>query len=1070
MLSDLEFRMRPGHQLNPLRALCLCAGLLASAQVAFTAPAITEFMASNKTTLADEDGSYPDWLEIYNPDETPVSLLGWYLTDNAKKPTKWQFPDVTVAPHGYLVVFASGKDRRDPTRPLHTNFDLAASGEYLGLIEPDGITAASEYAPIFPAQVADISYGITQPTDPNEMPQRGYLGTPTPGAPNGGAAALSLPSSVMFSRPAGTFSGMVSLELGGASGSQRIHYVLVPPSTAGARLMAPTANDPLYTGPIALNSSVIVCAEVFSPDDLQHGPIAAAQYVQVATAGVVSLANFSSRLPVFLLDDHGFGDFIVGDQSRPAWLHLFNPNTGTDAVPMMTGVPALALPVSAKIRGYSSANFPKKSFNFTLQDANGADNSQTLLGLPVAADWAIVSPWNYDRAFVRNPYVYALGNLLGHWSPHSQFVEMFVNTDCRSLDNADYAGVSFLVERIKIAPNRVNITPMSSTDISDSAITGGYILKIDDASSDSFTWSTSRGIPSAPGTAINVDSVKADKLAPEQSAYIKNYVQSMEDALFADHASGWATRRYLDYIDLPSWVDYHLLNVFVFNVDALQRSVYFTKDRGGKLVAGPLWDYDRCMGSADGRDADPASGWAPTGTPDPWNFDWWGELSHDPDFIQAWVDRWQGLRRSELADVNLTALADTIAAQVDPQAAARDAARWPDDESRYPGGFNGEITHIKDWITQRAAWIDQRFVALPTAEFNAQKLIITPPDGAQLAYTLDGSDPRASGGNLAPGAVLTSEALSIDLASNPNVRVRTYDARYADIFPSSPWSSLARLADLPKSSRLVNLSSRGYVGTGDAAMLSGVVVRGPMTKRFLARGIGPGLAAFGVADALTDPTLKIYASDGTVVTGNEGWEQSADVLQLPAISSSVGAFPLAAGSSDSALIVDLPPGSYTLSLSSSSGQPGVGLAELYELDSTASRAVNLSTRAYVKPGDKALIGGLVVSGPATKRVLVRAVGPALTAFGVTGAIADPVLTVFDSNQAVVGKNDDWGDGSNPDEVAAAAVGAGAFALPSGSKDAAFILTLTPGNYTLQMTGKDGDGGLALLEVYELPDK
>ena len=1059
--------MYPRIQLNSLRAL-IGAVLLAWTQSLAAAPVITEFMASNKTTLADEDGSYPDWLEIYNPDETPVNLLGWYLTDSVKKPTKWQFPDIVLAPHAFLVVFTSNKDRRDPARPLHTNFDLAAGGEYLGLMKPDGVTVASEYAPTFPAQVTDISYGFTQPTDPAEAPQRGYFGKPTPGAANGGTAALNLPAQVTFSRGAGTFPGTVSVELAGASGAESIHYVLLSPSASGAQIVAPKATDPVYTGPITLSKSVIVCARVFSPDNLQYGPTAAAQYIQLTAAGEDSLAGFSSQLPVVVLDNHGAGDFVIGDSARPAWLHIFSP--GTEVGEMLVAAPVLSSPVSAKIRGYSSANFPKKSFNFSLLDADGRDNPQPLFGLPVATDWAIISPWNYDRAFVRNAYVYALGNRLGRWSPHSQFVEMFVNTDSGNLDKADYAGVSLLVERIKVAANRVNIAALGSADLAAPEITGGYILKIDDPSSDSFTWTTTRGFPSSPGTAINVDSTKADKLAPAQSAYIKNYVQSMEDALFTDRASGWATRRYLDFIDRDSWVDFHLINVFTENVDAFQRSVYFTKDRGGKLVAGPLWDFDRSLGSADGRDANPAESWGAADTPDPWNFEWWGELSHDPDFMQAWIDRWQTLRRNELADVNLTSLADTLAAQVGPAAADRDAARWSDNQSRYPGGFGGEITQIKDWVRRRANWIDHRFVSLPTAEFNGQKSIITPPDGAQLAYTLDGSDPRSSGGKLSATAVLTSEALATELNANPNLRVRTYDARYADLFPSSPWSSSARLAELPKDSRLVNLSSRGFVGSDGAVMLSGVVVRGPMTKRFLARGIGPALAAFGVGDALTEPTLRIYASDGTIITSNDGWGKSADAETLPATTASVGAFPLAAGSRDAALVVDLAPGSYTVSLSSGSGQPGVGLAELYELDSTASRAVNLSTRAYVKPGEKVLIGGLVISGLAPKRVLVRAIGPALTSFGVPDAIADPLLTVYDSNQSIVGKNDDWGDGLAPEEVATAAKGAGAFPLQAGSKDAAFILSLTPGSYTLQMTGKDGDGGVALLEIYELSEQ
>jgi hypothetical protein len=268
----------------------------------------------------------------------------------------------------------------------------------------------------------------------------------------------------------------------------------------------------------------------------------------------------------------------------------------------------------------------------------------------------------------------------------------------------------------------------------------------------------------------------------------------------------------------------------------------------------------------------------------------------------------------------------------------------------------------------------------------------------------------------------------------------------------------------------VNLSSRGFIGNGEAVMLSGVVVSGPSTKRFLVRAVGPGLANFGVNGALPDPVLRIMAGDGTVLATNTVWGSSSDAAQLSAMGGSVGAFPLAPGSADSALVIELSSGSYTAVMSSASGQTGVGLIELYELDSTASRAINLSTRAFVEPGEKILIGGIVISGFAPKRVLLRAVGPTLGTFGLTGALVNPQLAVFDSNQAIVGENDDWGSSATSPDVAAAITAAGAFTLPDGSKDAAFVLTLNPGNYTLQMSGKDGGGGVALVEVYELSDK
>nr|HOD83865.1 lamin tail domain-containing protein [Phycisphaerae bacterium] len=124
-------------------------------------PVISEFMASNDDTLADEDGDHCDWIELYNPAASPISLEGWYLTDDADELTKWAFPAVTIQPGQYLVVFASDKDRRDVASPLHTNFKLDAGGEYLALVEPDGASIASQFAPEYPDQLEDVSYGLS---------------------------------------------------------------------------------------------------------------------------------------------------------------------------------------------------------------------------------------------------------------------------------------------------------------------------------------------------------------------------------------------------------------------------------------------------------------------------------------------------------------------------------------------------------------------------------------------------------------------------------------------------------------------------------------------------------------------------------------------------------------------------------------------------------------------------------------------------------------------------------------------------------------------------------------------
>jgi hypothetical protein len=148
---------------------------------------ISEFMAANATGARDEDGEFSDWIEIYNQGALPASLLGWYLTDSPQDLTKWQFPAVTVPGSSAVLVFASGKDRRNTSGKLHTNFKLDPAGEYLALVQPDGVTVASEFAPQYPPQVADVSYGRVMTIRTNQWVPAAAVGrflVPTNGPPD----------------------------------------------------------------------------------------------------------------------------------------------------------------------------------------------------------------------------------------------------------------------------------------------------------------------------------------------------------------------------------------------------------------------------------------------------------------------------------------------------------------------------------------------------------------------------------------------------------------------------------------------------------------------------------------------------------------------------------------------------------------------------------------------------------------------------------------------------------------------------------------------------------------------
>lgn len=1036
-----------------------------SAVFAPAAPVISEFLASNQTGLTDLDGDRSDWIEIHNPDTQPVDLSGWHLTDNGSNRTKWRFPAVTLPAGGFLVVFASNKDRRNPNAELHTNFALSADGEYLGLIGPDGATAVAEFAPAFPAQSADLSYGLA-----GNSGAATFLQTPTPGASNSSAAGRA---SVRISPGARTFAGTLDVTLEDAGAGQVIRYELVEPSDAGLAAPAPTATSRRYVGPITLTASTVIRAAVFSPDGAR-GPVATALFTRVADAGEAAASSFASTLPIVVLDPHGRGPLSKEMGRLPGWLQLFEP--GTEKAARLLDAPTVSSPVEFGVRGSTSAEFPKKAYSIELQSETGGNRPLPLLGLANVEDWALVSPWSFDPSYLRSAYVYALSNRIGRWAPRTRFVEVFMKDSGPALDYGHYAGLSLLTERIKIDPELVPLSPLKSSDTAAPAVTGGYLLKFDPQDDDEFGWITDRGFPSqdgvGAGTMLVVASPKADDLAPAQRDYIRGYVQAFEDALFADRAGGWATRRYRDFIDVESWVDFHLLQVLTKNPDGLARSAYFTKDRNGRLKAGPVWDFDRAMGANNDARSLLWDEWSHSTQAAPlWEIGWWGVLARDPAFRQAWIDRWQSLRRDALSNENLAALVASLAAGIDPAAAERDAARWPDNAGRDGAGFAGEVRRLADWLVQRAQWIDAQFVAPPVEIVGGNTRAIVAPAGHLIAYTLDGTDPRGADGRPSPNAIVVPGPLALQEGT---YTIRIYDPAAAEVFPGTPWSA-SRTVDVstgsgnpggpgaPAKPQLVNLATRGIVD-GPITLVSGLSVPAGAAKRYLIRGVGPTLGAFGVGDALADPVLRVFDATGAEILRNQDWRTHPDRAALVAATASAGAFPLAESSRDAAVLVTLEPGTYTVEVASERGGRGAALVEVYALDHESVLA-NLSTRAWLGEGES-LIGGVAIAGSVPRRLLIRAIGPSLTQFGVADALADPALAVY-AGQTLLAANDDWSSSGDATDIAALAAAAGAFPLAVGARDAAILVEVPPGAYTVHAFGK-AESGTTLIEVYDVP--
>ena len=269
-------------------------------------------------------------------------------------------------------------------------------------------------------------------------------------------------------------------------------------------------------------------------------------------------------------------------------------------------------------------------------------------------------------------------------------------------------------------------------------------------------------------------------------------------------------------------------------------------------------------------------------------------------------------------------------------------------------------------------------------------------------------------------------------------------------------------------SRLVNISSRALVQTGGAIAIAGFVIEGPagVNKQVLIRGVGPGLAQFGVSGVLAQPSISLYDASNTVLQSNTVWGSSQDPAQITALDSQVGAFALAAGSADSAMVASLAAGPYSVELSGVGSTTGVGLIEVYEVNaSDPTQLANISTRAQVGTGGNILIAGFVVQGTQPLTLLVRGVGPTLASFSVSGFLAQPVLTVFGSKGNALATNAGWGNASNAAEIAAVSQAVGAFALNGGSLDSALLLTLQPGVYSAEVAGANGTTGVALVEVY-----
>ncbi len=720
---------------------------------------LSECLADNRSGIRDEDGARSDWIELRNLGDEAVSLDGWFLTDTAANPVQWRLPDVLLPARGYLLVWASGKDRRDPARELHTNFRLATDGEYLALLDTR-TNVVDAFAPAYPPQQPDVSYG----RDLLDPAQVGYFATPTPGQPNTTSGPGFAPEPV-FSLPGGLYAtNRLVVSLSAPAGT--IYY-----STNG-REPTPEAGATVYSGPITLTQGTVLRARTYQPGLLPSQPVAAG-YVLVSTG----LTNFTSNLPLLVIQPVAS---IPTDSRAVVHVTALEPFRGRTA---LLGTPAHTGLGLMEVRGQSSLGFPKKQYNLELTDAAGVDREVPLLGLPAESDWVLNGPYS-DKSLLNNFLAFELHEQMGHYAVQRRFCEVFVDETRGQLTQpTDYRGIYVLLEKIKIDGNRLDLARLGPNVTREPEVSGGYIFKKDKDSPGDLNFTT-RGGAGFSAQTLKYHDPKPRELNATQRAWLRNYLLAFEEALYA---SDWLTRtgarHYSAFMDVPSFVDNHWIVEFTKQIDGYRLSNYLHKDRGGKVKMAPIWDWNLSLGNADYLE-----GWNPAG----WYWSLIGENDHlwlrrlitgttspsgrsgDPDFNQALIDRWSELRETVFNPTNVLARIDEIAAYLD-EAKAREFARWPRLNSYvWPNPaiyiqptYAQIIANNKQWVQQRFNWIDAQYPRRPVpvrpGGFVRPGTTITLSAApGTIYYTLDGSDPRLPGGGISPRATPYTGAVRVD--------------------------------------------------------------------------------------------------------------------------------------------------------------------------------------------------------------------------------------------------------------------------------------------------------------------
>jgi sugar lactone lactonase YvrE len=332
------------------------------------------------------------------------------------------------------------------------------------------------------------------------------------------------------------------------------------------------------------------------------------------------------------------------------------------------------------------------------------------------------------------------------------------------------------------------------------------------------------------------------------------------------------------------------------------------------------------------------------------------------------------------------------------------------------------------------------------ADYNSGTIFKFIPDGTKSTF--------ASGLNNPAGLAFDSSGNLFE-ADQGSGTIFTFTPAGTKSTFASGLSGPSGLAFVKSTAYLTNISTRALVQTGNQVLIGGFIISGTGPKKLVVRALGPTLSSFGVPGALQNPTLELHNAAGALISFNDNWGDAPNKQEI------IDAHLAPPNAAEPAILATLDPGNYTVIVRGANNTTGVAVVEGYDIEAgTSSQLENISTRGVVQTGAKVMIAGVIVGGSSSQKVIVRALGPTLSNFGVANALADPTLELRDINGNLIQSNDNWRSTQQAEIIATGL-------QPPNDAESAIVATLAPSNYTMIVRGVNNTTGVALVEVYRL---